>query len=105
MVTSVNGKPVKSGSDLVDPITQTAVGNKVHLVFMRGGVQHEADAIVEDRAKLFPDRLPSYEAEQAPAQPEEDSELIKQVKAVVKEDEEMLKTSTVSDYLARLNAP
>ena len=69
VVTSVNGKPVKSGSDLVDPITQTAVGNKVHLVFMRGGVQHEADPIVEDRAKLFPDRLPSYEAEQAPAQP------------------------------------
>jgi len=69
VVTSVNGKPVKSGSDLVDPITQTSVGNKVHLVYMRGGVQHEADAIVEDRAKLFPDRLPSYEAEQAPTQP------------------------------------
>jgi serine protease Do len=69
VVTSVNGKPVKSGSDLVDPITQTAVGNKVHVVYMRGGVQHEADPVVEDRAKLFPDRLPSYEAEQAPAQP------------------------------------
>jgi S1-C subfamily serine protease len=32
-------------------------------------VQHEADPVVEDRAKLFPDRLPSYEAEQTPAQP------------------------------------
>src|SRR6266566_4631311 len=35
VVTSVNGKPVKSGSDLVDPITQTTVGNKVHILYMR----------------------------------------------------------------------
>jgi serine protease Do len=69
VVTSVNGKAVKTGSDLVDPITQTAVGNKVHLVFMRGGVEHETDPVVEDRAKLFPDRVPSYEEEQAPAKP------------------------------------
>ncbi len=69
VVVSVNGKPVKSGSDLVDPITQSTVGNKIHLVYMRGGVQHEADVIVEDRAKLFPDRVSSYEEEQAPPQP------------------------------------
>jgi len=69
VVTSVNGKPVKSGSDLVDPITQTVVGNKVHVVYLRDGVQHEADAIVEDRAKLFPDRASSYEDEPTPAQP------------------------------------
>src|SRR5579859_2880124 len=35
VVTSINGKPVKSGSDLVDPITQTAVGSEVHIVYMR----------------------------------------------------------------------
>lgn len=69
VVVSVNSKAVKSGSDLVDPITQTSVGNKVHLVYMRGGVQHETDVIVEDRAKLFPDRVSSYAEEQAPAQP------------------------------------
>ena len=61
VVTTVNGKPVKSGSDLVDPITQTAVGNKVHLVYMRSGVQHETDVTVEDRARLFPDRVATYE--------------------------------------------
>jgi serine protease Do len=69
VVTTVNGKPVKSGSDLVDPITQTEVGSKVHIIYMRGGVQHEADVIVEDRAKLFPDRVSSYGDEQTPAQP------------------------------------
>jgi S1-C subfamily serine protease len=28
---------------------------------MRGGVQHETDVTVEDRARLFPDRVASYE--------------------------------------------
>jgi serine protease Do len=70
VVTTVNGKPVKSGSDLVDPITQTAVGNKVHLVYMRSGVQHETDVTVEDRARLFPDRVASYEEDdQTPSRP------------------------------------
>lgn len=69
VVTSVNGKPVKSGSDLVDPITQTSIGNKVHVVYMRGGMQHETDVTVEDRARLFPDRVSSYEDQQTPAQP------------------------------------
>jgi len=69
VVTTVNGKPVKSGSDLVDPITQTTIGNKVHVIFMRGGVQHEADVVVQDRAKLFPDRLASSGDEQTPSQP------------------------------------
>ncbi|PYU26848.1 MAG: peptidase S1 [Acidobacteria bacterium] len=69
VVTTVNGKPVKSGSDLVDPITQTEVGTKVHLIYMRGGVQHATDVVVEDRAKLFPDRVSSYDDEQAPARP------------------------------------
>ncbi len=71
VVTSVDGRPVKSGSDLVDPITQTPIGNKVHIVYIRGGMKHEADAMVEDRAKLFPDRVPSYDDDQTPSQPAE----------------------------------
>ena len=71
VVTSVEGHVVKSGSDLVDPITQTPIGNQVHIVYMRGGVQHEADATVEDRAKLFPDRVPSYDDSDTPSEPAE----------------------------------
>jgi hypothetical protein len=41
----------------------------------------------------------------APAAPVEESALIKEVRAVVNKDEEILKRSTVSDYLAHLNAP
>src|SRR4051812_10723469 len=36
---------------------------------------------------------------------EEESAMMKQVRAVVKQDEELLKKSTVADYLAHLNAP
>jgi serine protease Do len=71
VVTTINGKPVKSGSDLVDPITQTAVGGKVQIAYMRGGVQHQADVTVEDRAKLFPDRVSSYDDGPTPSQPVE----------------------------------
>jgi S1-C subfamily serine protease len=38
---------------------------------MRSGVQHEADATVEDRARLFPDRVASYDDEPALPQPAE----------------------------------
>lgn len=69
VVTSVNGKTVKSGSDLVDPITQTPVGTNVHIVYMRDGAQHEVDVTVQDRAKLFPDRAVSFTEDQTPAQP------------------------------------
>jgi serine protease Do len=69
VVTTVNGKPVKSGTDLVDPITQTSIGGKVHIAYLRAGVQHEADVVVEDRARLFPDRVASYDQEQTPPQP------------------------------------
>jgi serine protease Do len=69
VVTGVNGKAVKSGSDLVDPITQTPVGTKVHIAYLRGGTPHEADVSVEDRAKLFPDRLSSLHEDQPAAPP------------------------------------
>jgi serine protease Do len=68
VVTTVDGHPIKTGSDLVDPITQTPIGGKVHIVYLRSGVQHEADPVVEDRAKLFPDRVPSYDDGETPSQ-------------------------------------
>jgi hypothetical protein len=39
------------------------------------------------------------------ASPEEDSDFTKQIKAVVKDDEERLKNGTIADYLAYLNSP
>ena len=56
VVTSVNGKPVHSGNDLVNPIAQTPVGNSVRVTYLRDKKEHEASITVADRTKLFPDR-------------------------------------------------
>jgi serine protease Do len=56
VITSVNGKPVHSGNDLVNPIAATPVGNSVRVTYMREKKEHEASITVADRTKIFPDR-------------------------------------------------
>jgi serine protease Do len=53
-ITGVNGTPVKTGNDLVNPIAQTPVGQAVTLTYARGGKTIEARVTVADRSKLFP---------------------------------------------------
>lgn len=54
VITSVNGKPVKTGDDLVNPIAQAPVGSKVKLTYYRDRVEKETTAVVEDRTHVFP---------------------------------------------------
>jgi serine protease Do len=54
VITSVNGKPVKTGVDLVNPIANTPIGNKVRIGYVRDKVKKEVDVTVADRAKIFP---------------------------------------------------
>jgi serine protease Do len=56
VVTSVNGKQVHTGNDLVNPIAQTPIGNSVRVTYVRDKSEHEASITVADRTKLFPDR-------------------------------------------------
>jgi serine protease Do len=56
VITSVNGKPVHTGNDLVSPIASTAVGNSIHVTYVRDKKEHEASLTVADRTKIFPDR-------------------------------------------------
>ena len=56
VITSVNGKPVHAGNDLVNPIALTPIGNSVRLNYMRDKKEHEASLTVVDRTKIFPDR-------------------------------------------------
>jgi serine protease Do len=56
VITSVNGKPVHTGSDLVNPIASTAVGNSIRVTYVRDKKEHEASLTVADRTKIFPDR-------------------------------------------------
>jgi serine protease Do len=54
VITTVNGQPVKTGNDLVNPIAQAPIGSKVKLTYIRDRAQKEANATVEDRSRVFP---------------------------------------------------
>ena len=56
VITSVNGKPVHNGNDLVNPIASTPIGNSVKVTYVRDKKEHEASITVADRTKIFPDR-------------------------------------------------
>jgi serine protease Do len=71
VITSVNGAPVKTGNDLVNPIAQAPIGSKVKLSYVRDRSQKEATAVVEDRTRVFPTqagRLSDQQGESAPAE-------------------------------------
>jgi serine protease Do len=56
VITSVNGKAVHTGNDLVSPIASTPIGSSVHVTYVRDKKDHEASLTVADRTKIFPDR-------------------------------------------------
>ncbi|HLZ91493.1 MAG TPA: trypsin-like peptidase domain-containing protein [Candidatus Acidoferrum sp.] len=71
VITSVNGAPVKTGNDLVNPIAQAPIGSKVKLNYVRDRAQKETTAVVEDRTHVFPTqagRLSDQQGETAPAE-------------------------------------
>src|SRR5580692_6575825 len=71
VITSVNGKPVKTGNDLVNPIAQAPIGSKVKLNYVRDRSQKETTATVEDRTRVFPNaagRMGDQPGETAPAE-------------------------------------
>jgi serine protease Do len=64
VITEINGNAVHSGSDLVDPIAATPVGDKVRVAYVREKKRYEATLTVEDRNRIFPEvsaRSPSDE--------------------------------------------
>jgi serine protease Do len=54
VITAVNGQAVKTGSDLVNPITVTPIGSTVRLSYVRDRKSGELTVAVADRSKLFP---------------------------------------------------
>jgi serine protease Do len=71
IITTVNGQPVKTGNDLVNPIAQAPIGSKVKLNFVRDGQAKEATATVEDRTHVFPNaagRMNDQQGESVPAE-------------------------------------
>jgi serine protease Do len=71
VITSVNGQPIKTGNDLVNPIAQATIGSKVKLSFIRDRTQKETTATVEDRTHVFPNtagRMGDQPGEVAPSE-------------------------------------
>jgi serine protease Do len=69
VITAVNGQPVKSGNDLVNPISLAAIGSKVKINYVRDRTQKETSAVVEDRTHVFPNaagRMGEQPGESAP---------------------------------------
>ncbi len=66
-ITAVNGKPIKSGDELINLISSTKPGTKVELAIMREGSEKNVKVAVADRAKLFGDRTDTTEEANAEA--------------------------------------
>jgi serine protease Do len=56
-ITSVDGKDVKTGDDLVADIASRKPGSKVKLAFVRNGKKEDTTVTIADRSKLFASRL------------------------------------------------
>jgi serine protease Do len=70
-ITTVDGKPIKDGDELVGEISARKPGSKVKLGLMREGKQQEATVTVGDRAKLYASRLGDEEENTPEARPVE----------------------------------
>jgi serine protease Do len=55
VITHVNGRPVHTGADLVDPITRTPIGETVSITYVRDGKSHTVQVKVGDRAEIHPE--------------------------------------------------
>jgi serine protease Do len=54
VITTVNGQPVRTSSELVDPIAQTPIGQTVQLRYYRNKQPKDVTLTVADRSKIFP---------------------------------------------------
>jgi serine protease Do len=68
VITTVDGKPVHNGNDLVSPIAQTAIGHSVTIQFVRNKQTKEVSLPVADRDKLFPETAQDSDQQPDPAQ-------------------------------------
>lgn len=71
VITHINGKPVKDGNDLVAPIAETPVGDKITVTFVRDRKPRDVSVTVGDRGKIFggaADNRADAQDEEVPAQ-------------------------------------
>jgi serine protease Do len=54
VITDINGQPVHTGADLVNPIADTPIGDSVQVRYIRNKQSKEVSLLVADRSKIFP---------------------------------------------------
>ena len=55
IITSINGQPIRKGSDLIDIVADTEVGKPLKVDLLREGKPQTVTVTVGDRSKIFPD--------------------------------------------------
>jgi serine protease Do len=70
VISNVNGQPVHTGADLVNPIAQTPIGQSVQLRYVRNKEAKDVTLTVADRSKIFP---PSAESDEGQPDQSQDS--------------------------------
>lgn len=68
-ITSVDGKDLKSGDELVADIASRKPGSKAKLNFVRNGKKQETTVTIADRSKLFASRLGEEDENQSEEEP------------------------------------
>jgi len=71
VISAINGTPIKTGNDLVNPIATSPIGSKVKITYFRDKQQKETTATVEDRTHVFPNaagRVNSTPDDSAPSE-------------------------------------
>lgn len=69
VITTVDGRAVRNGTDLVNPIAQTPIGNSVKIQYVRNRQMKEISLPVADRDKLFPEA--AQDSDQQPDTPQD----------------------------------
>ena len=58
VITSVNGQPVRTGDELVGIVSDTEIGKRLHLEYLRDGKHATADVEVADRNRIIGENQP-----------------------------------------------
>lgn len=57
ILVAINGKPIRTGGDLVDKVSTTPVGQSLNFTILRDKKRQDLKVAVADRAQLFPDQF------------------------------------------------
>ncbi|HLK67012.1 MAG TPA: Do family serine endopeptidase [Bryobacteraceae bacterium] len=66
IITTINGKKIRQGNDLVNIVTATPVGSTVELGVLRNGKQENFKVVVGNLAQIFPERFGTGTEQETP---------------------------------------